>query len=49
VVGSLLTASALFLSLTIGWLLLPAATLSLLAAGFWTWAPGQGHSQPPPG
>lgn len=32
VVGFLLTASALFLTLTIGWLLLPAAVLSLLAA-----------------
>lgn len=32
VVGFLLTASALFLTLTIGWLLLPAAALSLLAA-----------------
>lgn len=33
VVGFLLTASALFLSVTVGWLLLPAAALSLLAAG----------------
>ncbi|GMV84749.1 MAG: hypothetical protein AMXMBFR80_06070 [Dehalococcoidia bacterium] len=32
VVGFLLTASALFLALTVGWLLLPAAGLSLLAA-----------------
>jgi L-lactate permease len=47
VVGFLLTASALFLSLTIGWLLLPAAALSLLAAALWTWAPGQDHSRPP--
>ncbi|MBE0609818.1 MAG: hypothetical protein IH609_10585 [Dehalococcoidia bacterium] len=43
VVGFLLTASALFLALTVGWLLLPAAALSLLAATLWTWAPGREH------
>lgn len=43
VVGFLLTASALFLALTVGWLLLPAAVLSLLAAAFWAWAPGREH------
>jgi L-lactate permease len=32
VVGFPVTASALFLTLTVGWLLLPAAALSLLAA-----------------
>ena len=41
VVGFLLTASALFLALTIGWLLLPAAALSLLAAAFWVGARGR--------
>lgn len=42
--GFLLTASALFLALTVGWLLLPAAVLSLLAAvALWTWAPGREH------
>lgn len=39
VVGFLLTASALFLALTIGWLLLPAAALSLLAAAVLARAP----------
>ncbi len=44
VAGFLLTASALFLALTVGWLLLPAAVLSLLAAvALWTWAPGREH------
>jgi len=43
VLGFLLTASALFLALTVGWLLLPAALLSLLAATLWTWAPGREH------
>lgn len=36
VLGFLLTASALFLALTVGWLLLPAAALALLAAALWT-------------
>jgi L-lactate permease len=43
VLGFLLTASALFLALTVGWLLLPAAVLSLLGAALWTWAPGREH------
>ncbi len=43
VLGFLLTASALFLALTVGWLLLPGAVLSLLAAALWTWAPGREH------
>ncbi len=43
VLGFLLTASALFLALTVGWLLLPAAALSLLGAALWNWAPGREH------
>lgn len=43
VLGFLLTASALFLALTVGWLLLPAAVLSLLAAAILSRASGDEH------